>query len=979
MKINHTCQIIFVLLMFSVQVSASNPCTVITPIINCGDTVHANIPTGFGDWDYYPGVGSFLTGKEEIFSFTPNITGKYSLTLTGTNNNSVNYFYKTASAGCNRYSWQSIGYSYLIGNIYMIGNLTAGTTYYILVDAASDINGAINDFKIDCLNFYDPCASSPTNIMCGNSISFLIPQGLGAYDITGCNEFNNVAVAGKEIIFSYTPTTSGRMAIKVTVNNLTDCGYYIKEAANGCDSSGWTCLGGIGAGPSYSDTYNVTAGTTYYIMADAIYLRGAEQTFIIICPEIWDPCSNITALSCSTAVAASIPIGFGVFDTIGQFCEPGFTNYYFTGKEAVYTFKATISGIHQIEITSTDFKGVNYMIKDTTGGCNASGWSCIGSATYPSSLYTPFDLIAGNMYYIMLVATSPFGANQTFNIHCDIPFDPCPAISTINCSSPVTHYLPPGRGKFMNEITSWFAYADGKEVIYEFTPAVSGTHLVSLISHTGGTVFYFIKEVTLGCNENNWNYLGNVSNAPLALTIPIPLTAGTDYYIMADAYNNNSPPGDSETFEIICPAVAYDPCINIVSIPSCGSIITTTHAAGLGSMSPYPLPGGFIPPAMGTENIFSFTPGVTGKYTFMANAGSGTGSVIYSIKPASSGCNANDWLSFGEYYNTGGNNYASVILMELQAGTQYYILADAEDTVAKTQTFSITCPVPYNPCANIIPLNCGNYRTDIFPTGKGAYSIGCGFIFPQGSELIYSFTPQETGKYFIEGNIQSGCNIYYKEMAGGCSGSGWNCIAGDIFGSIYNITPDTLFARVPYYIMMQSLTDWGGGSTVSFRISCQANCTIYADADGDGFGDPSLPVIECASITGNGYSPNNNDCNDIDSTIHPGAIEICNGIDDDCNNLIDDACVVSINNYYADDNLSVYPNPAENELHFTGKLLAGKVGVTIFNSMGELIYNNEIINDTKLFKISLKNFSSGLYIASVRYNGQNKMVRFVRR
>lgn len=46
-----------------------------------------------------------------------------------------------------------------------------------------------------------------------------------------------------------------------------------------------------------------------------------------------------------------------------------------------------------------------------------------------------------------------------------------------------------------------------------------------------------------------------------------------------------------------------------------------------------------------------------------------------------------------------------------------------------------------------------------------------------------------------------------------------------------------------------------------------------------------------------GFSLDNSDCNDADSTIHVGAPEICNGVDDDCNGAIDEGLLQT---YYAD-------------------------------------------------------------------------------
>ncbi len=68
--------------------------------------------------------------------------------------------------------------------------------------------------------------------------------------------------------------------------------------------------------------------------------------------------------------------------------------------------------------------------------------------------------------------------------------------------------------------------------------------------------------------------------------------------------------------------------------------------------------------------------------------------------------------------------------------------------------------------------------------------------------------------------------------------------------------------------------------------------TLYADADGDGYGDPgNSSTTSC----GEGWVLNNTDCDDSQATVHPDATENCgNGIDDNCNGQIDEDCCSGI-------------------------------------------------------------------------------------
>jgi hypothetical protein len=59
---------------------------------------------------------------------------------------------------------------------------------------------------------------------------------------------------------------------------------------------------------------------------------------------------------------------------------------------------------------------------------------------------------------------------------------------------------------------------------------------------------------------------------------------------------------------------------------------------------------------------------------------------------------------------------------------------------------------------------------------------------------------------------------------------------------------------------------------------------LFTDNDGDGFGAGSL--VACGV-------DNNSDCNDNDATIYPGAPELCDGKDNNCDGTTDEGCGIT--------------------------------------------------------------------------------------
>ena len=77
----------------------------------------------------------------------------------------------------------------------------------------------------------------------------------------------------------------------------------------------------------------------------------------------------------------------------------------------------------------------------------------------------------------------------------------------------------------------------------------------------------------------------------------------------------------------------------------------------------------------------------------------------------------------------------------------------------------------------------------------------------------------------------------------------------------------------------------------------------YPDLDGDGYGDSSaVPTSVCSALQPAGYLDNALDCDDSNASINPDATEVCDGVDNDCDGLVDDddPSVTGQTTYYVD-------------------------------------------------------------------------------
>lgn len=128
-----------------------------------------------------------------------------------------------------------------------------------------------------------------------------------------------------ELIFAYTPTTSGVHSIEVLSVTGGYVDFFWKPASAGCDPTGWNCIQDVFFPGTYG-SMSWISGETYYILVDPEGTGAYDYTFQLLCPNP-DP---VNASDCEDAVSVCTDLNFTIapsgFGNIDELCTNCITN-----------------------------------------------------------------------------------------------------------------------------------------------------------------------------------------------------------------------------------------------------------------------------------------------------------------------------------------------------------------------------------------------------------------------------------------------------------------------------------------------------------------------------------------------------------------------------------------------------------------------------------------------------------------------------
>mgnify|MGYP006170051155 FL=1 len=297
-----------------------------------------------------------------------------------------------------------------------LNSLTPTITYYVRVYSYSS-NSGNGSFSLCVTTPPNPCSTITNISSCGTTVNTTISSGTGIYSTSSCGS----STSGSELIYSFTPTVTGAYSISQT-NSHTTIDYQFKDSIGGCNGTGWNCIGSIN-GSSTSPTFNLMAGTTYYILLDAQNTTGGNVSFSIQCsPTIPsnDECTNSIPLTVNTTNSCSVTTNGTTVGAIQS--QPGCIGN--ADDDVWYNFTAT-STSHIISISAISINNIVFQV--FSGSCGSlTSLNCTNNTTgFSTETTTLTGLTVGLNYYVRIYSNSNGTGQGTFTICVSTPVNPC--------------------------------------------------------------------------------------------------------------------------------------------------------------------------------------------------------------------------------------------------------------------------------------------------------------------------------------------------------------------------------------------------------------------------------------------------------------------------------------------------------------------------------------------------------------------------
>jgi len=362
----------------------------------------------------------------------------------------------------------------------------------------------------------------------------------------------------------------------------------------------------------------------------------------------------------------------------------------------------------------------------------------------------------------------------------------------------------------------------GKEYIHSFTPNTTGLTSIQLLNLNGDLDLFLLSD----CNTNSL-IASSTNLGTNEESIMANLNAGTTYYLIADA--KAATVESTFTLWIGC----MDPCDNPTGL-NCGDQYVGTTS---GLKNYYSQHGASGSGWTGGESVFEFT----------TTGGQVTIDLIVNVDLDLFLLDDCDPINNEIARSTNGSTNDEMISMNLAAGT-YYIMVDGFSGSAGNYTLNLTC-LSGGTCNNPLGLTGDLLYSGNTVLGTNNFEQHGIFLGWDGEELIYEYTPDESGPFVITlSNLSNDVDLFLLDACDPIN----NEIASSTQSSLSDeVINATLTSGITYYIMVDGFV--GSPATYDLFIETPTACDLPPDLICGDLNGPSFGISGTTIGTDNDY------------------------------------------------------------------------------------------------------------------------------
>lgn len=693
------------------------------PYSNTGTT------SGFND-DYDESCPYVAPGSPDVvYSYTPGANVTIDVDLCASGYDTKVYIYENSTStlvACNDDACP--GFRSLLAGV----NLTAGNTYYIVIDGYGGDFGSYDMDIVGATPCAVTCSGTPEGEACVTGSDDTVNGGCNSipevYGSVDCGETICGTSWSSDSLRDtdwYVRTFAGDTTVTWTGTAEFPLLLFIVNLNSGCGGASGIVSGVADPCDTASISANLSAGTYAFFVAPSVF---ENQYSCAAGPwdySAWLECEDPPAGPPNNACASATPISDVVnlpFSTVGATTdgpnEPGCTYFGYSHIESDiwFLYTATCTGLATADVCGSGYD--TKMAVYSAGACPPVTAPLACNEDYCGlQSQVSWSVVAGNQY---LIRVGGYFGEQGAG---DLTVSCTPAATNDDCADAiaigdVTNLSFTNAGATTDGPNepgcTFFGYSQiGSDVWFCYTASCTGNLKVSLCGSSYDTKVAVYDGC--GCPVTPGPLACNDDACGLASEVVLPVVAGNQYMIRVGGYNGEQGMGLLTTQCTVPPPNQYCADVTPVSLPA---VFTGDNTGAINECPSFP--DGHVWHAFTIDTCMDVTLRYCGTSPAFGNAW-----LNLAI-----GCPCSDITDAGTFeVSSCGDGNVSIYFAALRPGTYYYpVLVDAANNAEGPYTITVTgtpvectyCPATSSICDEYISRvqvgtidkssDCGNYQ-----------------------------------------------------------------------------------------------------------------------------------------------------------------------------------------------------------------------------------------------------------------------------